>query len=112
MVACGGGTGSRGWLQVFADVLGTPVHLARTPEVGARGAVLAALRARGDEVDSQPPGPRRSRWSNPMPKRAAGYDDGYQRYLEHLQAARPFWADPGRAPTGAEPSPSPTTGYL
>ena len=52
VVACGGGTGSRGWLQVFADVLGTPVQLARTPEVGARGAVLAALQSRGDEVDA------------------------------------------------------------
>ena len=102
VVACGGGTGSHGWLQVFADVLGTPVHLARTPEVGARGAVLGALRTRGDDVDS-------ATWTAPTsvvepdPKRAAGYDDGYQRYLEHLQAARPFWAGRGRA-TGAAAS--------
>jgi erythritol kinase (D-erythritol 1-phosphate-forming) len=110
VVACGGGTGSPGWLQVFADVLGTPIQLARTPEVGARGAVLSALRARGDEVDA-------ATWTAPQaevepdPGRAARYDDGYQRYLEHVRVARPFWATRIRS-ASPEPAATPATGYL
>jgi hypothetical protein len=42
--------------------------------------------------------------------RAAGYDDGYHRYLEHLRAARPFWASRERRESGADPAPGPTTG--
>jgi erythritol kinase len=91
IVACGGGTRSRPWLQVFADVLGVPLELARTPEVGARGAVLAAAAARGEELDVET-------WTapedvvEPDPARQARYADGYARYLDHVQAARPFWA--------------------
>jgi xylulokinase/erythritol kinase len=110
VVACGGGTGSPGWVQIFADVLGTPVQLARTPEVGARGAVLSALRGRGDDVDS-------SSWTAPQavvepePSRAARYDDGYQRYLEHVRVARPMWANRSRSAPSDEPGLSPA-GYL
>ncbi|GAA0943551.1 FGGY-family carbohydrate kinase [Pseudonocardia zijingensis] len=91
IVACGGGTRSRPWLQVFADVLGVPLELARTPEVGARGAVLAAAAARGEDLDVDT-------WTapedvvEPDPAVAARYADGYARYLEHVKAARPFWA--------------------
>jgi xylulokinase/erythritol kinase len=91
IVACGGGTRSRPWLQVFADVLGVPLELARTPEVGARGAVLAAAAARGEELDLET-------WTaaedvvEPDPARQARYTDGYARYLDHVAAARPFWA--------------------
>jgi erythritol kinase (D-erythritol 1-phosphate-forming) len=91
IVACGGGTRSRPWLQVFADVLGVPLELARTPEVGARGAVLAAAAARSEELDVET-------WTaaedvvEPDPTVAARYTDGYARYLDHVQAARPFWA--------------------
>jgi erythritol kinase (D-erythritol 1-phosphate-forming) len=91
LVACGGGTRSRPWLQVFADVLGVPLELARTPEVGARGAVLAAAATRGEELDV-------STWTapedvvEPDPGLQARYADGYARYLDHVRAARPFWA--------------------
>ena len=47
----GGGSKSSNWMQVFADVLEEPLVLARTPEVGARGAVLAGAEARGEELD-------------------------------------------------------------
>ena len=40
IVVAGGGTGSSAWMQVFADVLEVPLQIARTPEVGARGALL------------------------------------------------------------------------
>jgi xylulokinase/erythritol kinase len=93
IVACGGGTRSRPWLQVFADVLGVPLELARTPEVGARGAVLAAAAARGEDLDVEA-------WTaaedvvEPDPSRQSRYADGYARYLHHVEAARPFWAAP------------------
>jgi xylulokinase/erythritol kinase len=91
LVACGGGTRSRPWLQVFADVLGVPLELARTPEVGARGAVLAAAAARGEELDV-------GTWTaaedvvEPDPAVRERYADGYGRYLDHVRAARPFWS--------------------
>jgi erythritol kinase (D-erythritol 1-phosphate-forming) len=91
IVACGGGTRSRPWLQVFADVLGVPLELARTPEVGARGAVLAAAAIRGEELDI-------ATWTaaedvvEPEPGLQERYTDGYGRYLDHVRAARPFWA--------------------
>lgn len=90
VVACGGGTRSRPWLQVFADVLGVPLEVARTPEVGARGAVLAGAAARGAELDV-------AGWTAPQdvvepdPAVRERYDAGYQRYLDHLAAARPLW---------------------
>jgi erythritol kinase (D-erythritol 1-phosphate-forming) len=91
LVVCGGGTRSLAWMQVFADVLGVPLELARTPEVGARGAVLVAARARDEEIDV-------SAWTapegiiDPNPTHRERYDDGYRRYLDHLRAARPMWS--------------------
>jgi erythritol kinase (D-erythritol 1-phosphate-forming) len=87
LVACGGGTRSRPWLQVFADVLGVPLELARTPEVGARGAVLAAGLDLDVDTWTAPEGA-----VEPDPSLGSRYDDGYQRYLAHLAAARPLWA--------------------
>jgi erythritol kinase len=86
----GGGARSRGWLQIFADVLGRPLHLARQPEVGARGAVLTALELTGNAPDAKT-------WTRPEsvvepdPSTAARYADGYDRYLAHLGAARELW---------------------
>jgi xylulokinase/erythritol kinase len=90
LVACGGGTGSRAWMSVFADVLGAPLELARTPEVGARGAVLVAAGALGQKLDT-------AAWTapssvvDPDPARHERYQEGYRRYLDHLAAARPLW---------------------
>jgi erythritol kinase len=101
LVACGGGTRSRPWLQVFADVLGVPLRLARTPEVGARGAVLAAAAARGEELDV-------AAWTapedvvEPDPGRREPYAEGYARYLDHVRAAQPFWAT--RQPSAVIPA--------
>lgn len=90
LLVCGGGARSRPWLQIFADVLQRPLHVARTPEVGARGAVLAALSATGRSVNE-------AAWTRvedvvePDPDRADTYDDGFDRYLRHREAARPLW---------------------
>jgi erythritol kinase (D-erythritol 1-phosphate-forming) len=87
---CGGGSSSRAWLQVFADVLGVPLEVARTPEVGARGAVLVGAAARGEGLDE-------ATWTEPTgvvepdPDRVPGYAGGYRDYLDLLAAARPLW---------------------
>lgn len=90
LVVCGGGTRSEAWLRVFADVLGVPLELARTPEVGARGAVLVAARARGEALDV-PTWTAPEAVVEPDPARRTRYDDGYQHYLERVRAARPLW---------------------
>ena len=50
IVVAGGGSRSSNWMQMFADVLEVPLELARNPEVGARGAVLAGAEARGEHA--------------------------------------------------------------
>lgn len=90
LVVTGGGSRSSNWMQVFADVLEVPLVLARTPEVGARGAVLAGAHARGDQLDVE-------QWTSPEgvvePNEANRtlYDDGYAHQMELLEAAKPLW---------------------
>lgn len=93
---CGGGTRSLRWRQVLADVVGRPLRLARQPEVGARGAVMAALTATGRPYD-------RAQWCapeatvEPVPARRALYDAGYAHYRERLEATRGHWRGPTTA---------------
>jgi gluconokinase len=48
-ILAGGGAlhGSPAWLQIIADVLGSPVHLSAIRETSARGAALLALERLG-----------------------------------------------------------------
>jgi erythritol kinase (D-erythritol 1-phosphate-forming) len=90
IVVAGGGTGSSAWMQVFADVLEIPLQLARNPEVGARGAVLAGAAARGAPLDVET-------WTasegvvEPDPANRTLYDEGFGHQMELLEAARPTW---------------------
>lgn len=87
---CGGGTRSPAWMQIFASVLGRPVFLAKEGEVGARGAVLAAADALGAPLDKE-------LWTGPqkvVEPRGADvkiYDEGYDGFLLHLDAAKGLW---------------------
>jgi len=89
----GGGMKSPAWRQILADVLDRPLLLARQPEVGARGAAMAALAAAGIPFD-------RAAWTHPDgeihpdPARAAFYREGYAVYRERLDAASGNWAGP------------------
>lgn len=100
VVACGGGTKSSAWLQIFADVLQRPLEIARGPEVGARGVVVQALALTGNDGDV-------AAWTapervvEPDPAAAGAYADGYARYLAHVEAARPLWARTAREVEGA-----------
>lgn len=87
---CGGGAQSAAWRQILADVLQRPLRIARQPEVGARGAALAAQAAAGWAVDV-------GGWTRPEgvvePRRelAGVYEAGYAFYEERLAAARGRW---------------------
>jgi len=90
LYVCGGGSRSRPWLQIFADVLGRPLHVAKTVGVGARGAVLSALAAADRSPDL-------AVWTaaesviEPRTELAAQYDELFGRYRAHQAAARQLW---------------------
>ncbi len=90
LFACGGGTRSQPWSQVFADIMGRSLTIPDHPGTGVRGAALVAARALGHPTDT-------AGWAAeshelpPNPEYRQHYEDGYQRYLEHLDAARPLW---------------------
>jgi erythritol kinase (D-erythritol 1-phosphate-forming) len=91
LVACGGGSRSGPWAQIFADVLGTPLVVPDDPGLGTRGAAITAHQALGDDVDP-------AAWAAPSrtvePGAESGrcYADGYLRYRAHVDTARDFWA--------------------
>ncbi len=91
LVACGGGSRSGPWAQIFADVLGIPLVVPDDPGLGTRGAAVTALRALGDEIDPAA-WAARSRTVEPAPDTADCYGEGYLRYRAHVDTARDFWA--------------------
>jgi len=90
LYVCGGGARSRPWLQIFADVLGRPLHVAQTLGVGARGAVLSALAGSAQSPDL-------AVWTaaesvvEPRTELAGQYDELFDRYRAHRSAARQLW---------------------
>ena len=90
VAACGGGARSARWSQIFADVLGRPLHVPHEEGVGARGAAMTAWDSLGDPID-------RDRWAaarrtvEPDPEAVAFYDSGYREYLASIDRARPHW---------------------
>ena len=92
---CGGGSGSRLWCQMIADVLRVPLHIARRPEVGARGTAIATMDVLGIPYDVEA-------WTRSEaviePRSETGhYQDGFAHYLETVDAARKLWHSPARA---------------
>ncbi|MBS0122821.1 FGGY-family carbohydrate kinase [Thetidibacter halocola] len=91
---CGGGSNSATWSQMVADVLQRPLHVARRPEVGARGAAIAAMDVAGIAYDP-------AVWTQseaviePRRETAAAYASGFDRYLDTVASARALW---NRAP--------------
>jgi sugar (pentulose or hexulose) kinase len=91
LVACGGGSRSGPWAQIFADILDRPLVVPDDPGLGTRGAAVTAARALGDDLDP-------ADWAAPSrtvePSAHAGecYAAGYLRYRAHVDTARDFWA--------------------
>jgi len=89
----GGGMKSAEWRQILADVLGRPLLLARQPEVGARGAAMAALDAAGIPYE-------RDAWVapdgaiTPRADRVAFYEAGYRDYRKRILDATGHWSGP------------------
>lgn len=87
---CGGGAESMAWRQVLADVLQRPLKVARRPEVGARGAAMAAMISAGIDFDHEG-------WTSPEDHvepsgdLADLYEDGFGRYLATVEATRGLW---------------------
>ena len=87
---CGGGSNSQTWSQMVADVLQRPLHVARRPEVGARGAAIAAMDVAGIAYDALA-------WTaseqviEPRRETAQHYKAGFARYLDTVAAARSLW---------------------
>lgn len=97
IVLTGGGSNSAQWRQLVADVFGLPVQVAAQSEGAAFGAALQALwamrRAAGESITPADVcnahiafDPARA--ASPDPARAAAYAAAYQRFLQHLDAAR------------------------
>ncbi|GAA1503245.1 FGGY-family carbohydrate kinase [Streptomyces albidochromogenes] len=89
LAACGGGTRSGPWAQLFADVLGRPVRIPLEHEVGALGAVRVARRFLGEAPEAEP---QRFRTVEPRQDTRAVYEDGYAAYRRALDTARAQWA--------------------
>jgi xylulokinase/erythritol kinase len=89
----GGGVRSAQWRQMLADVMQRPLALARQPEVGARGAAMAAMIAAGRHVDVNT-WTRPDAFVEPRLELAGLYDEGFAYYLDRLEAARGRWSGP------------------
>ena len=87
---CGGGAESMAWRQVLADVLQQPLKVARRPEVGGRGAAMAAMTAAGMDFDHD-------EWTRPEDHvESSGdlrdlYERGFERCLATVEANRGLW---------------------
>jgi erythritol kinase len=93
LLLSGGGVRSAQWRQMLADVMQRPLALARQPEVGARGAAMAALIAAGRRVDVNT-WTRPDAFVEPRLELAGLYDEGFAYYLDRLEAARGRWSGP------------------
>lgn len=88
--ACGGGARSAAWSQIFADVLGRPVHVPHEEGAGARGAAMTAWDALNEPVDRESWAAAR-RTVRPNPRSVEVYERGYRDYLSAIDRARPVW---------------------
>ncbi|KAA5827156.1 FGGY-family carbohydrate kinase [Saccharopolyspora hirsuta] len=88
--ACGGGARSAAWSQIFADVLGRPLHVPYEEGVGARGAAMTAWDSLGEPVDRELWAAAR-RTVQPHPNAVEFYERGYREYLVSIDRARPHW---------------------
>ncbi|WP_152047411.1 FGGY-family carbohydrate kinase [Aureimonas psammosilenae] len=95
LMICGGGSSSPAWSQMLADVLQIPLQVAPKPEVGARGACMAAMDVVGIGYDAEA-------WTKahgtiePRAASARHYGAGYDHYLDTVAAARSLWNHPRR----------------
>jgi L-xylulokinase len=93
-VLSGGGSRSRLWPQIFADVLGVPVTVALSRETGALGAAIAAGTSVGlfaDFTEGAAAMVRVDRHYKPNAALAAHYARRYDLYNDIAAAMAPLW---------------------
>lgn len=93
-VLSGGGSRSRLWPQIFADVLGVPVSVAVSRETGALGAAIAAGTGAGlfaDFTEGATAMVRADRHYRPNGDLAAHYNRRYGLYKDITEAMTPLW---------------------
>lgn len=93
-VLSGGGSRSRLWPQIFADVLTVPVTVALSRETGALGAAIAAGTGVGlfaDFTEGADAMVRTDRHYTPDSALAAHYDRRYALYKDITEAMTPLW---------------------
>ena len=94
IVACGGGTRSRLWLQILADVAGVPISLTAVPDAVALGSAICAAVGAGAFPDLRAAGRAMVRLTTtvePDPSTRQAYDEGYIRYKETYEALAPLF---------------------
>ncbi|MEO5760037.1 MAG: FGGY-family carbohydrate kinase [Mesorhizobium sp.] len=93
-VLSGGGSRSQIWPQIFADVLGVPITVARSRETGALGAAIAAATGVGlfDDFNTGAAAmTEATRHYAPNLAVASAYAERYRLYDEIQQAMAPIW---------------------
>jgi L-xylulokinase len=93
-VLSGGGSRSKLWPQIFADVLGVPVTVAVSRETGALGAAIAAGTGVGlfaDFTEGANAMVRVERHYRPNGALAAHYERRYALYNDITEAMTPLW---------------------
>ncbi|MEV8565270.1 FGGY-family carbohydrate kinase [Streptomyces sp. NPDC051322] len=91
LAACGGGTRSGPWAQLFADILGREIRIPAETEVGALGAVRVARLFLGEPAETEP---QSFRTVEPRAASRGVYEDGYAAYRAALEGARAQWGGP------------------
>jgi ribulose kinase len=89
IIACGGGTRSRLWLQILADVAGIAIELTDAPDAVTLGSAICAAVGAGAYADLQSAAGAMVRSAAPIrPDEHLGdtYDRGYSRYIATYDA--------------------------
>lgn len=94
--ASDGGTKSRVWMQIMADVIGAPVQLLDNPYGSSVGAAWVAAIGTGLASDWNGISSLSTRGAliEPNPENRTVYDNGYARYRATYEALKPVFAMP------------------
>ncbi|WP_035831500.1 FGGY-family carbohydrate kinase [Kaistia adipata] len=94
--ASDGGTKSRVWMQIMADVIGAPVQLLDNPYGSSVGAAWVAAIGTGLASDWNGISSLATRGAliEPNPENRTVYDNGYARYRATYEALKPVFAMP------------------
>jgi ribulose kinase len=91
LVACGGGTNSDLWMQIYADVCGLPVRTVQFSGAPALGAAISSAVAAGQFNDAAEAAQRMVKSSNifdPRPENTSLYGEYLQQYIETYPALK------------------------